>query len=92
MINSNRVTIIPADGAVYLDTWVYLDLDLSMCGIPEEVHALQWLNNQGHIEYIGHKVSNTIITDLPEWAINCVKEWEKAHIANPPVDESNPPA
>ena len=86
MINSNRLTIIPADGAVYLDAGVFIDLDLSSCGIPENIHALQWLNNKGHIEYVGHVEMNTDITELPAWAIKCVEEWEKANAIPPPAD------
>lgn len=84
MIQSNRVTIIPSDGAVYLDTYVYIDLDLSDCGIPEDVHALQWLNNSGHIEYKSEWVHNEPITELPDWAIKCMAKWEQAFNINPP--------
>lgn len=79
MVQSNRVTIIVDDGAVYLDTLVYIDLDLSTCGIPEDVHALQWRDNAGHIEYRGQFVQNDDITELPDWALACVAKWEEAN-------------
>jgi hypothetical protein len=85
MVQSNRVTIIVDDGAVYLDEYVYLDLDLSGCDIPEDVHALQWIDNAGQIEFRSNWVSNQKITELPEWAINCVNKWEEAYQANPPA-------
>lgn len=86
MIQSNRVTIIVDDGAVYLDVHVYLYLDFSQCGIPEDVHALQWLDDKGHIEYRGQFVQNEEITELPAWAIKCVAKWEEAYqIIPPPV-------
>lgn len=79
MITPNRVTIIVADGAVYTETAVYTDLDLSQCGIPENVHALQFLNGQGEIEWKGHRIPNEPITELPSWALNCLSKWEEAH-------------
>lgn len=85
MINSNRITIIVDDGAVYLDTYVYSMLDLSSCGIPESVHALQWIDNKGHIEYRDQWTHNEDITELPEWAIKCVAKWEEAYQNFPPT-------
>ena len=37
-----KLTIIPADGSVGEDEKFYLELDLSSCAIPADVHALQW--------------------------------------------------
>lgn len=85
MIESNRVSIIVDDGAVYLDLDTYLRLDFSQCGIPEDVHALQWLNNAGHIEYKSPFVSNEDISELPGWAIKCIAKWEEAYQADPNV-------
>lgn len=42
MIQTRRLTIIPSDGAVYTDDGVKIELDLSSCNVPEEIHALQW--------------------------------------------------
>ena len=44
MIQTKRLTIILPDNAVYTDNGCILDLDLSGCGIPDGVHALQWNN------------------------------------------------
>lgn len=77
MIQSNRVTIIPSDGAVYLDEHVTIQLDLSNCGIPDNVQALQWKDNKGHIEDYSNDVHNIEITELPEWAIKCIEVYEK---------------
>lgn len=76
---TNRVTIIVDDGAVYTDTAVYISLDLSTCGIPENVHALQFLNGSGEIEWRGHRIPNTPIDTLPDWASNCLEKWQDAH-------------
>ena len=44
-----KLTIIPADSAVYKDGIAYLGL--SWAGTPNDIHALQWLDNKGWIEY-----------------------------------------
>lgn len=50
-----RLSIIPADNRVYLDQVSYGDIDLSW--IPEIdgkiVHAVQWLDGKGEIEFVG---------------------------------------
>jgi hypothetical protein len=84
MVQSNRVTIITYDNAVYLDLFVYTDLDLSTCGIPANIHALQWNTNSGWIEYTDG-THNQDITELPQWALNCVDVWEARYNANPPT-------
>jgi hypothetical protein len=86
MVQSNRVTIIVDDGTVYLDEKTYINLDLSMCGIPKDVHALQWMNNRGHIEYRDTR-ENLDITKLPDWAIKCIEQWEIASKTIPITDE-----
>ncbi len=82
MVASNRVTIIVDDGAVYLDELTYISLDFSDCGIPEDVHALQWLNGEGEIEFRSNEVQNEKITELPDWALKCVTKWEEADAQN----------
>lgn len=84
MINSDRLTIIPSDGAVYLDTHVFLNLPLHTCEIPEDVHALQWMKDSGHIEYVNNYKPLERINTLPKWALNCVDEWNNAYATNPP--------
>jgi hypothetical protein len=42
MIQTHRLTIVPIDGCVVTDTKALIHLDLSSCGIPNNVHALQW--------------------------------------------------
>lgn len=44
MLQTHRLTIIPVDGTVATDTNIKTELDLSTCGIPNNVHALQWNN------------------------------------------------
>ena len=42
MIQTHRLTIVPIDGTVVTDQKAYTHLDLTQCGIPNNVHALQW--------------------------------------------------
>lgn len=74
-----KLVIIPVDGAVYVDGMSYSDLDLSMC--PPDVHALQWKDTSGWIEFIdnpdGTKPQNKPITELPSWALEAKNTWDK---------------
>jgi hypothetical protein len=72
-----RLTILPVDGAVYRDAGNYLDLDLSGCGIPADVHALQWDGSAGSIEFTDAR-ENEELTSLPDWANACVAKWDEA--------------
>lgn len=84
-----RLTIIPIDGAVGEDGKFYLQLDLSSCNIPVDVHALQWDGTSGWIEYTSPEVANEPITELPAWANCCMAKWD---IANTPVPPAPPTA
>jgi hypothetical protein len=78
-----QLTIIPSDDAVYVDglmkAYVPLPLDLTQCGIPSDVHALQWKDTAGWIEFKdnpdGSKPLNEPITELPSWANACIDVW-----------------
>ena len=74
-----KLTIIPNDKAVYKDNISYLDLTLS--NIPSDVHALQWDNNTGWIEYKNHSKPNETISSLPQWANDAVTVWQQAYDA-----------
>lgn len=78
-----RLTIIPVDGTVIVDDVSKCQpLDLSSCGIPADVHALQWYTTRGWIEFrddddpFTPKPANQDITELPAWANACVAVWE----------------
>jgi hypothetical protein len=73
-----KLTIITADNAVYKDDVSYSDLDLSFCGIPSTVSALQWQDTSGWIEDKSALVDNQTITELPAWATACVAKWDEA--------------
>jgi hypothetical protein len=73
-----KLTIIPIDGNVKKDGVAYLKLDLSSCVIPNDIHALQWFENSGWIEYTSAEIANKNITELPSWVSLAVSIWEKA--------------
>jgi hypothetical protein len=95
-----KLTIIPSDDAVYIDgvmkAYAPLPLDLTQCGIPSNVHALQWANTAGWIEFEdnpdGTKPPNEAITVLPEWALLCVDAWEmwKPYVPPTPPNSEQP--
>ena len=77
-----RITIIPSDNFVAVDGVSRPALlDFSTCGIPADVHALQWYDTVGEIEFdpptpVSPKPQNQQINELPQWALNCVAVWD----------------
>ena len=51
-----RLSIITCDKAVYIDGLSYIDIDMTW--IPEiegkKVHAVQWYNGEGEVEFVGN--------------------------------------
>lgn len=89
-----KLTIIPDDNYVAVDNDnSHRPLDLTPCNIPSEVHALQWFETKGWIEFDDPadpflpKPPNEIIETLPVWADNCVLVWN----AWIPPEPSTPP-
>jgi len=72
-----KLTIIKNDSAVYKDGKSYLDLSLST--IPSDVHALQWNESIGHIEFVDNVKANETITELPSWANDALTAWQIAY-------------
>ena len=83
-----KLTIIPSDGAVYEDGLAYSNLVWE--GTPPNVHALQWQDVAGWIEYIDQPNEN--ITVLPEWADNAMAAWTVANTPVPPPPPVPPTA
>lgn len=86
--NMSRITIINEDKAMYIDGEAYSNLDVS--SMPSELHALQWFDTFGHIEFFTHPdgttQANEAITELPSW-VNPIKiEWDKAKAAKEQQD------
>lgn len=74
-----RLTIIPSDGAVYENGVCYSHLTWE--GTPANIHALQWQDVAGWIEF-NDGTPNEEIDVLPQWALNAEAAWDAA--ANPP--------
>jgi hypothetical protein len=74
-----KLTIIKNDGAVYKDNLSYLNLSLPT--IPSDVHALQWNESIGHIEFVNNVKANEAITELPSWANDALTAWQTAYDA-----------
>lgn len=88
-----RLTIIPSDSFVSVDAdGSHGPLDLSTCGIPADVHALQWYDTRGWIEFrddedpFTPKAPNEDITALPTWAESCVVVWQEWTPPAPPPE------
>jgi hypothetical protein len=81
-----KLTIIPSDGAVYENSICYSNLTWQ--GTPPNVHALQWVDVSGSIEF-NDGTPNEDITVLPQWANNAMDAWT---VANTPVPPQPPTA
>jgi hypothetical protein len=74
-----KLTIIKNDGTVYKDSVSYADLSLPT--IPSDIHALQWNDSVGHIEFVNNIKINEAITELPSWANDALIAWQTAYEA-----------
>ena len=74
-----KLTIIKDDGAVYKDDVAYYNLPLT--NIPTDVHALQWNESVGHIEFVNNVKPNEEITELPSWANDALTAWQVVYDA-----------
>lgn len=70
-----KLTIIVDDGAVYVDGLCFSGLDMPY--IPTNVHALQYKNGAGWIEF-KEQAQNEPIIELPIWANAAISDWESA--------------
>lgn len=77
-----RLTIVPDDGTVIIDRVARNELDFSTCEVPAAVHALQWNEASGWIEFVesidGTKPGNEHLDVLPSWANACYDVWQAA--------------
>jgi hypothetical protein len=74
-----KLSIIKNDRAVYKDSVSYSNLSLTT--IPSDVHALQWNDSVGHIEFVNNVKANETITELPSWANDALTAWQTAYEA-----------
>lgn len=77
-----KIVIVKETNTVGKDGVFYDNLDLSSCGLPNNLWALQWYdNNTGHIEYDSPMIQNDEITELPAWATASIDVWQVAEDA-----------
>lgn len=78
-----KLTIVPSDEIVYVDGRSHTGL--SMEGVPVDVHALQWRDTSGWVEFTealdGTKPANQTISELPQWALDLIPLWQAAEDA-----------
>jgi len=78
-----KLSIVTDDKMVAKDGVGYFDLDISY--VQNTVHALQWYETYGEIEYKStgpyRKPENEQITALPDWANTALTKWEEAKAA-----------
>lgn len=77
-----KLSIIPIDKTVCEDGICYANLTWD--GTPINIHALQWQDISGWVEF-NDGTPNEDITVLPNWAINAMSAWQIAY------DEANKP-
>jgi hypothetical protein len=75
-----KLSIIPIDGTVCEDNVCYTNL--SWDGTPVDIHALQWQDVSGWLEFNDGK-PNEDITVLPDWADNAMAAWTVANTPEP---------
>ena len=76
-----NLVIIPSDNAVYQNNISYSNLLWE--GTPSNVHALQWFDTSGWIEFNDGKPNETI-DSLPPWVNNAINAWNVANTSVPP--------
>ena len=76
-----KVSIIPVDKTVCKDGICYNNLEWQ--GTPDGVHALQWIEVSGWIEFDDDTKPNEDITVLPDWANNALAAWDFANQPKP---------
>jgi hypothetical protein len=85
-----KLTIVTSDGKVCKDNLCYSSLTWD--GTPADVHALQWLDISGSIEFLNGVNPNEDIAVLPDWANNAMASWQVAYDnAHKPAPEPLPP-
>lgn len=79
-----KVSIVPSSKTVVINGFGISGLDMG--ATPANIHALQWNNDAGHIEFNDGQ-PNEIITALPLWSDQPILEFEDAKyiIDHPPA-------
>jgi hypothetical protein len=59
-----KLTIIPSDKTIGIDGKFYLDIQEDFSWVPADVHAVQWYETWGEVEFIDKNVPNERIEEL----------------------------
>ena len=76
-----RITILPKDGTVAVNGEGFEEIDMSK--VPDDIHAVQWYDGRGEIEYIDNPDDdiegkpNKLIDKLPAWTNKLIKDHAK---------------
>ena len=76
-----RVIILPKEGTVTIDGEGFGEIDMSK--VSDDIHALQWYDTRGEIEYIDNPDDdvegkpNKLIDKLPVWTNKLIKDHAK---------------
>ena len=79
------LTIVPSDGGILKPEGGFLELDLSSCNIPEDIHVFHWWGNRGVIEFTDTRPNEEVFA-LPNWANACSSLWDQKD-----YERRNPP-
>lgn len=69
-----RLTLVQPDRLTLVDG-APQHFDLQKFGVPPNLHALQWNNKEGHIEY--SNAPNEALAALPDWTTAVVEEHRR---------------
>jgi hypothetical protein len=58
-----KITIAPIDKTIVIDGNSLIDIKQDLSWIPSDIHAVQWFNDHGWIEYVDNR-NNLEITEL----------------------------
>ena len=75
-----KLSIIPSDGTVCIDGLCYTNVIWG--DTTTDVHAIQWSEDKGEIEYNDGK-PNEIISTLPDWTLNAQASWATLNTETP---------
>ena len=75
-----KLTVIPSDRTVYVDGVPKFNMPVENFNIPANVHALQWFDTRGWIEFIQPdpftpQPAPQDITEIPSWGQQCHQAW-----------------
>ena len=69
-----------ADDKLIIKDGIGYEIDLTNISVPSSIHAVQWVDNEGWLEF--RDVSeNETISVKPAWLDECISAWDTADAA-----------